>query len=159
MRGCTSANETQPAWTCRRKVPDLSQSRHPPARKSALGSPAEGGGKEPHPQKRAGVARARELESGRRELQRARFDGLGGGLELQQQGGDVDAPVRGAVGREAPARLLELAFAADPVTAPGLVPGDRHVNEPLEEVAFGRLGGTPRVFQLLVSGEELAGPN
>lgn len=106
-----------------------------------------------------GVARARELESGRRELQRARFDGLGGGLELHQQGGDVDAPVRGAVGREAPARLLELAFAADPVTAPGLVPGDRHVNEPLEEVALGRLGGTPRVFQLLVSGEELAGPN
>ena len=106
-----------------------------------------------------GVARACELKSGRCELQRARFNGLGGGLELHQQGGDVDAPVRGAVGREAPARLLELAFAADPVTAPGLVPGDCHVNEPLEEVAFGRLGGTPRVFQLLVSGEELAGPN
>jgi len=106
-----------------------------------------------------GAARARVLESGRREFQRARFDGLGGGLELHQQHGDVDAPVRGAVGREAPARLLELAFAADPVTAPGLVPGDRDVNEPLEEVALGRLGGTPRVFQLLVSGEELAGPN
>jgi hypothetical protein len=106
-----------------------------------------------------GVARARELESGRRELQRARFDGLGGSLELHLQGVDFDAPVRRAVGREAPARLLELAFAADLVTAPGLVPGDRHVNEPLEEVALGRLGGTPRVFQLLVSGEELAGPN
>jgi hypothetical protein len=106
-----------------------------------------------------GVARARELESGRRELQRARFDGFAGGLQLHQQHGDVDAPVRGAVGREAPARLLELAFAADLVTAPGLVPGDRHVNEPLEEVALGRLGGTPRVFQLLVSAEELAGPN
>jgi hypothetical protein len=106
-----------------------------------------------------GVARARELENRRRELQRACFDGFGGGLELHQQGGDVDAPVRGAVGREAPARLLELAFAADPVTAPGLVPGDRDVNEPLEEVALGRLGGTPRVFQFLVSGEELAGPN
>jgi hypothetical protein len=106
-----------------------------------------------------GVARARELENGWREPQGARLDGLGGGLELHQQGCDVDAPVRGAVGREAPARLLELAFAADPVTAPGLVPGDCHVNEPLEEVAFGRLGGTPRVFQLLVSGEELAGPN
>jgi hypothetical protein len=106
-----------------------------------------------------GVARARQLENGWRELQRARFDGFGGGLELHQQCGDVDAPVGGAVGREAPARLLELAFAADPVTAPGLVPGDRHVNEPLEEVALRRLGGTPRVFQLLVSGEELAGPN
>jgi hypothetical protein len=108
---------------------------------------------------RVGVARARELESGWRELQRACFDGLDGVLELHEQGGDVDAPVRGAVGREAPARLLELAFAADPVTAPGLVPGDRDVNEPLEEVALRWLGGTPRVFQLLVSGEELAGPN
>ena len=87
-----------------------------------------------------GVARARELESGWRELQRARLDGLGGGLELHQQGGDLDAPVRGAVGREAPACLLELAFAADPVTAPGLVPGNRDVNQPLEEVALGRLG-------------------
>ena len=106
-----------------------------------------------------GVARARELENGWRELQRARFDGFGGGLELHQQGGDVDAPVRGSVGREAPARLLELTFAADSVAAPGLVPGDRDVNEALEEVALGRLGGTPRVFQLLVSGEELAGPN
>lgn len=103
--------------------------------------------------------RARELENRRRELQRACFDSFGGPLELRQQGCDVDAPVRRAVGREAPARLLELAFAADPVTAPGLVPGDRDVNEPLEEVPLGRLGGTPRVFQLLVSGEELAGPN
>jgi len=33
------------------------------------------------------------------------------------------------------------------------------VNEPLEEVALRLLGGTPRVFQFLVSGEELAGPN
>jgi hypothetical protein len=106
-----------------------------------------------------GVARARELENGRRELQRACFDGFGGGLELHQQGGDLDASVRGGVGREAPARFLELAFAADPVAAPGLIPGDRDVNEPLEEVALGRLGGTPRVFQLLVSGEELACPN
>ncbi len=67
--------------------------------------------------------------------------------------------MRGGVGREASARLLELTFAADSVAAPGLVPGDRDVNEALEEVALGRLGGTPRVFQLLVSGEELAGPN
>ena len=106
-----------------------------------------------------GVARARELEHGWRELQRARFDGFGGGLELHQQGGDVDAPVLGGVGREAPARLLELAFAADPVAAPGLVPGDGDVHEPLEEIALGRLCRPPRVFQLLVSGEELAGPN
>jgi hypothetical protein len=106
-----------------------------------------------------GVARARELENGWRELQRASFDGLGGCLELHQQGGDVDAPVRGGVGREAPARLLELAFAAHSVAAPGLVPGDGNVHEPLEEIALGRFGGAPRVFQLLVSGEELAYPD
>jgi hypothetical protein len=103
--------------------------------------------------------RARELENGWRECQRARFDGFGGCLELHQQGGDVDAPVRGGVGREAPARLLELAFAAHSVAAPGLVPGDGNVHEPLEEIALGRFGGAPCVFQLLVSGEELAYPD
>jgi hypothetical protein len=67
--------------------------------------------------------------------------------------------VRGAVGRKPAACLLELAFAADPLAAAGLIPGDRDVHEPLEEVPFVRLGGAPRVLQLLVSGEELAGPN
>jgi hypothetical protein len=33
------------------------------------------------------------------------------------------------------------------------------VHEPLEEVPLAGLGGAPRVFQLLVSGEELAGPD
>ncbi len=52
-------------------------------------------------------------------------------------------------------RLLELALAADAVPAPGLVPRDRDVNEPLEEVLL--LGGAcpPGVLQLLVCGEEL----
>ena len=106
-----------------------------------------------------GATLARELKNRRREVERACFDLLRRLIELNQQNSDVDAPMHRAVGRQPSARLLELAFAADPVTAPGLVPGDSHVNEPLEEVALGRLGGTPRVFQLLVSGEELAGPN
>jgi hypothetical protein len=106
-----------------------------------------------------GVARARELENRLRELQRARFDGLGGRLELHQQRRDVDSPMRGAVRREPAARLLELAFAADSPAAPGLVPGDGDVHEPLEEIPLRGFGGTPRVFELLVSGEELAGPD
>ena len=58
--------------------------------------------------------------------------------------------------RQAPLRLRELPLAADPVAAAGLVPGHRDVDEPLEEVAFGAVGGTPRVLQRLVGGEELA---
>jgi hypothetical protein len=64
-----------------------------------------------------------------------------------------------AVGRQPSARLLELAFAADPPAAAGLVPRDRDMHEPLQEVPLGRFGGTPGVFQFLVSGEELAGSN
>ena len=33
------------------------------------------------------------------------------------------------------------------------------MHQTLEEVALGRLGGTPRILQFLVGGEELAGPN
>jgi hypothetical protein len=78
---------------------------------------------------------------------------------LHQQGGDVDASMRGAVWRKPAARLLELSFGADPFAAAGLVPGDRDVHEPLEEVPLTRVGGAPRIFQLLVGGEELAGPD
>ena len=67
--------------------------------------------------------------------------------------------MRRAVGREPAARLLELALAADSLAALGLVPSDGDVDETLEEVTLGRLGGAPRVFQLLVGGKELAGPN
>ena len=116
-------------------------------------------GRSPTHLKGEGCARARELENRWRELERVCFDGLGGRLELHQESGDVDAPMRRGVGREPAARLLELTFAADSLTAPGLVPGDGDVDETLEEVTLGRLGGAPRVFQLLVGGKELAGPN
>jgi hypothetical protein len=106
-----------------------------------------------------GAARARELENRSRELERAGFDRLRRCLELHQQGGDVDASVRRAIRRQPAARLLELALAADPLAAAGLVPGDRDVDETLKEVALGRLGGAPRVLQFLVGGEELAGPD
>ena len=102
---------------------------------------------------------ARELDHWLRELERACFDGLGGRLELSQQRSDVDPTVRRGVGRESPTRFLQLPFAADSVAATRLVPGDGDVYETLEEVTLGRLGGAPRLFQLLMSGEELAGPN
>jgi hypothetical protein len=60
---------------------------------------------------------------------------------------------------EAPGRLLELPLAADAVAAGGLVPRDRDVDEPLEEVALVGLGRTPGVLELLVGGEELAPPD
>ena len=46
--------------------------------------------------------------------------------------------------------LLQLALEADPVSAPGLVPGDRDVDEALEEVLLSRVGGAPRVLERLV---------
>jgi hypothetical protein len=60
---------------------------------------------------------------------------------------------------EPPLRLLELPLAADAVPAAGLVPGDRDVDEALEEVAL-RVGGrAPRVLERLVRGEEVAAPD
>jgi hypothetical protein len=63
--------------------------------------------------------------------------------------------MRGRKRSQASCRLLELAFAPDAVPAPGLVPGDRDVHEPLEEILL--LGGAcpPGVLELLVCGEEL----
>ena len=52
--------------------------------------------------------------------------------------------------------LLELPLAADAVASSGLVPGDRDVDESLEEVALIDGRGAPGVFELLVGGEELA---
>jgi hypothetical protein len=64
-----------------------------------------------------------------------------------------------SVGPEAAGGLLQLPFAADAVAAPGLVPGDREVDEPLEEVALLGRRGAPRVLELLVGREELAAAN
>jgi hypothetical protein len=63
---------------------------------------------------------------------------------------DVDAPMGRAIRGESPHRLLELAFAARPVAAAGVVPGDGDVNEPLEEVALPGRRLAPLVLELLV---------
>ena len=53
--------------------------------------------------------------------------------------------------------LLELPLAARLVAAAGLVPRDDDVDEPLEEVLFGRVCRPPRVLERFVRGEVLAG--
>jgi hypothetical protein len=78
---------------------------------------------------------------------------------LREDAGDVHVAMLGCEGSKPPRGLLELALAAHAVAAPGLVPGDRDVDEALEEVLLGRLGGPPRELQFLVRGEELACPN
>jgi hypothetical protein len=99
------------------------------------------------------------LERWPRELERALLDRFGRRGELPQQCVDVDPPVRRSVGRQPTTCLLELALAADPVSAAGLVPRDCDVHEALEEVTLGRFRCAPGVFQFLVGGEVLAGAN
>jgi hypothetical protein len=58
--------------------------------------------------------------------------------------------------REPPSRLRELPLAADAPAAPCLVPRDRDVDEPLEEVALAGVGAAPRELELLVRVEVAA---
>jgi hypothetical protein len=66
--------------------------------------------------------------------------------------------VTGSERPEPARRLLELPLAPGPVAAGSLVPRDDHVNEALEEVLLGRVGGAPCVLERLVRLEVLAGP-
>ena len=52
--------------------------------------------------------------------------------------------------------LLELPLAARPLSTAGLVPGDDDMDEPLEEVLLGRLGGAPGILERLVCREVLS---
>jgi hypothetical protein len=78
---------------------------------------------------------------------------------LRQQRREGDSTVLGRVWPEASRRLFELPLAADAVPTPGLVPGDRHVNEALEEVALLGRRRAPCILEDLVRSEELAVPN
>ena len=61
--------------------------------------------------------------------------------------------MRGRVRAEAPRRLLQLARRAGRVAARRVVPRDRDVDEPLEEVPLGLRGVAPFVLQRLVGVE------
>jgi hypothetical protein len=58
--------------------------------------------------------------------------------------------------RQASRRLLELSLAADTVPAACLIPGDRNMDESLEEVLLRRLSRAPNVLERLVRLEVLA---
>ena len=62
-------------------------------------------------------------------------------------------------GLESARRLRELPLAAGPVPPAGVVPGDRDVDETLEEVLFRRLGSPPGLLELLVRLEVLTTSN
>jgi hypothetical protein len=65
----------------------------------------------------------------------------------------------GSVRAQPTVRLLELALHPDAPPALGLVPRDRDVNEPLQEVAFLGRRRAPCILELLVRGEVLAAPD
>jgi hypothetical protein len=85
-----------------------------------------------------------------REFQRSRCHEHLGSIDRGEQGGDVEASVRGRVRAESACRLLELALATDLLPATGLIPGNRDVDEALQEISLGRLGSPPGVLELLV---------
>lgn len=64
--------------------------------------------------------------------------------------------MNGRVRGEPARRLLELPLISGPISAPGVMPGDGHVDEALKEVALGCLGGAPEILQHLVGFEVLA---
>lgn len=89
--------------------------------------------------------------SGSADLERReRGKPAAGSRELVEEPGHVEAAVHRGVRFEPPYPLFELALAAHAVPARALVPGDRNVNEPLEEVPLGRDAGPPRDLELLV---------
>ena len=91
------------------------------------------------------------------ELERPGRDRPGGVLDLGEHQRDVDTAVLGHERRQPPPGLRQLALAAGPVPAPGLVPGLSDVDEPLEEVALAVGRGMPGVLERLVRLEERAG--
>ena len=81
------------------------------------------------------------------------------GSDRREHGRDVDAAVLRREGLETARRLRELPLAAGSVPPAGVVPGDRDVDEALEEVLLRRLGRPPGLLELLVRLEVLAAPN
>jgi hypothetical protein len=77
--------------------------------------------------------------------------------QLGEQRFEVDAAVRRRVRREPAHRFRKLAFGRNRPASARLVPRNRDVDEPLQEVALLRRSRAPRVLELLVCGEVLAG--
>ena len=56
----------------------------------------------------------------------------------------------GRIRAEPARRLLELPLVSGPISAAGVMPSDSDVDEALEEVALGCVGGPPEILQHLV---------
>jgi hypothetical protein len=93
------------------------------------------------------------------ELERAVPDHAQRPLDLGEYARDVEPAVRRRERRKPPRGLLELAGRRDRPAATGLVPRDRHVHEPLVEVALRGVRGAPDELELLVRLEVPAFPD
>ena len=79
-----------------------------------------------------------------------------GSFDLLEHGPDIHAAMFRRERREAPRRFLELTLTPWAVAAPRLVPRDRDVNQPLEEVTLLGSCGSPHELELFVGGEEVS---
>jgi hypothetical protein len=93
------------------------------------------------------------------ELERAVADGASRRLDLDEQAHDVDTTMLRGEGRKPPGGFLELARRRDRSAAARLVPGHRHMHEPLVEVPLGGVRRAPDELELLVGLEVLAVPD
>ena len=76
------------------------------------------------------------LNRRRRKLERARGDDRLRAFDLRQHRVDIHAAMCRCERRKAPHGFRELALATGSIAAPSLVPRDRDVHQPLEEVAL-----------------------
>ena len=100
-----------------------------------------------------------QVELRRLEVERARGDARLRRFHLREHSFDVDAAVGRGERRQPPRCFLELASRGDGTAAAGLVPGDRDMDETLEEISLLRGRRAPRLFELLVRLEVATGPN
>ncbi len=96
------------------------------------------------------VPRPPALDAHRDEVEQSLVDPRGGRVDLTEDARDVDAAMGRGVRPEAPRGLRELPRCAVPVSPRGVVPGDRDVDEALEEVPLRRGRVAPLVLELLV---------
>src|SRR5947209_709057 len=95
----------------------------------------------------------------RLEVERASRDAVSRRLHLREDVGYVDAAVGRGVRPQSARRLLELTCRRDGTAAARLVPRDRDVDEPLEEIPLLGRRRAPRQFELLVRLEVVLGAN
>jgi len=99
------------------------------------------------------------LEPRRIEVERPLGHSGASRLHLREDMGNVDSTVSGRERAEPTRRFFELAGRGDGPAAARLVPRDRHVDEPLEEIPLLGRRSAPRRLELLVRLEIAPGAN